>query len=156
MTVLSIINILNDNPKIKPENILLIGIRSFEEDEAHLLAKLGVKIYFNYDVSKYGINKIFNDAFAFLRNSVDRIGLSIDLDGFDPEFAPGVGTKEPDGINFDEFMDVLSHMEITKVVAIEVTEGNAHLDPSGRTVGCIVEIIRKIKQLESIDVVFGT
>ncbi len=143
-----LINIINDNPKIKPENIILIGIRSFEYGEEELLKQLGVQIYYNYDITKRGFNVVFNEAYSKLSTTVDKIGLSIDLDGFDPEFAPGVGTKEPDGINFNEFIESLKLIDIKKIVALEITEGNSHFDPSGKTMRCITDIVSQVKDLE--------
>lgn len=143
-----LINILNNNPKIKPEHIILIGIRSFEEAEKNLLDQLGVKIYYNYDVNKYGIDHVFKEAFNTLDQLVDNIGLSVDLDGFDPKDAPGVGTKEADGIDFNDFLVSLNDIDTQKVIVVEITEGNAHFDPSGKTMRCITDIINKIKLLE--------
>ena len=142
-----LVDILSKNPKLDPANIILIGIRSYEEAEALLLAKLGVKIYYNYDVNSHGFAKIFNDAWQLLSKQVDKIGLTIDIDGFDPKFAPGVGTCEPDGIDFNDFMQEFKQLDTTKLVAIEITEANNHLDPSGKTINCVLEIIKTASSL---------
>jgi arginase len=140
-------SILQDNPKLNPKDIILIGIRSFEDEEAKLLAQLGVKVYYNYEIKQQGFKQIFHQAWAKLAQSVDKIGLSIDLDGFDPEFTPGVGTPEPDGINFNHCLKELAQLNLTKLVGVEITEGNDHFDPSGKTMQCIVDIINTIIKL---------
>ncbi len=133
-----------DYPKIKPENIILIGIRSFEVDEKKRLQRLGVKIYYAEEVNNRGFNTIFNEAWNKLSVSVDKIGLSLDLDGFDPVFAPGVGTPVTNGINFIDCCKELEKLDLSKIAGLEITEGNDYFDPSGKTMQCIVEIIKKV------------
>jgi arginase len=135
------VKILNSNPKLKPQNVVLIGIRSYEEEEALLLNKLGVKIYYNHDITKLGFAAVFNNAWQDLSAKVDKIGLSIDVDGFDPEFTPGVGTTVPDGIDFNQFMDVYSIIDINKLAAVEVAEANSILDEQNKTLNCVVQIV---------------
>lgn len=141
------LNILTNNPKIKPDNIVLIGIRSFELEEAKLLSNLGVKIYYNHDISQHGLKDIFVNEWSRLNNQVDRIGFSIDLDGFDPKYAPGVSTPVADGIDFIEFLSCLDDIDINKIIAVEITEGNSKID-SNITMECIIDIIAKVKILQ--------
>lgn len=141
------INIIDSNPKLKPENIILIGIRSYEEEEAALLNKLGVKVYYNYDVTKFGFPKVFNDVWQDLSTKVDKVGLSIDVDGFDPEFAPGVGTAVPDGVNFNQFMDAYTKIDASKLLAVEITEANPILDERDKTLICVADIVKATQRL---------
>ena len=120
-------------------------LRSFEESEAELLRSLGVRIYYNFDVEKEGLSNLFIKTWKELNNQVDKIGLSIDLDGFDPQFTPGVSTKEPDGIDFYEFLVCLDNIDINQLAGVEITEGNARLDDTGATMQCVVDIIAKLK-----------
>ena len=136
-----LISILSDNPKIDPKNIILIGIRSYESGEAQLLAKLGVKIYYNHDVSSQGFGNIFNEAIDYLSNTVDKIGLSIDLDGFDPKYVPGVGTPVADGVHFNEFIDTLNNLNLEKIIAVEIAECNLLLDKTNKTIKSVVELL---------------
>lgn len=137
--------ILNTNPKIKPENIILIGIRSYEMNELNLLQKLGVKVYYSHDVISFGFDAVFKKAWSILSTNVNKIGMSINLGGFDPEFTPGVGIPEANGINFNDFIYELKSLNSEKLIALEIVEGNNHLDPSGKTMQCIVDIINIIK-----------
>lgn len=141
------VNILNSNPKLKPENVILIGIRSYEDAEEALLQKLGVKVYYNHDVSKLGFANVFNDAWQNLAARVDKIGLSIDVDGFDPHFTPGVGTTVPDGVDFNQFMLEYKKIDTSRLVAVEITEANPHLDEENKTFNCVVDIVRATQNL---------
>lgn len=138
------VSILGDHTRIKPKNTILIGIRSYEDTEKERLERLGVKIYYTEEVNRRGFIQVFQEAWAKLDASVDKIGLSIDLDGFDPQFAPGVGTAEPDGIDFPDCLTALGFIDKAKLSGLEITEGNDHFDPSGKTMQCIVDIIREV------------
>lgn len=138
------LSILHNNPKIDPKHIVIIGVRSFEGGEAALLKQLGVKVYYNYDVEDDGIAKVLQDSWDYLTSKVDRVGLSIDLDGFDPKDVPGVGTLEDNGIDFAKFLNSLSVFNWSKVAAVEITEGNCHIDNSGKTMNCIMDIIKQV------------
>jgi arginase len=143
-------NILKQQPKIKPENIILIGIRSYEAAEEERLQRLGVKVYYTEEVNSRGFSAVFNEAWNALDKKVDKIGLSIDLDGFDPEFAPGVGTPVENGINFNHCCAELAKIDINRLAGVEITEGNDHFDASGRTMQCIVEIIQQVTEGKTI------
>ncbi len=137
---MDLVNISGAYTRIKPQHMVLIGIRSYEDTEKQRLERLGVKIYYTEEVKQRGFTHVFQEAWDTLGKSVDKIGLSIDLDGF----APGVGTAEPDGINFPDCMIALADMDKAKLSGVEITEGNDHFDPSGKTMQCIVDIIREV------------
>src|SRR3990167_1667833 len=58
----SLTSILHHEPKIKPENICLIGVRSFESGEAALLKKLNVRIYFMDEINQRGCAAVLHEA----------------------------------------------------------------------------------------------
>lgn len=139
------VNILNKHQKVRPEHMVLIGIRSYEKSEKERLERLGVKIYYTEEVNQRGIGEVFQEAWSKLASEVDKIGLSIDLDGFDPVFAPGVGTAEPNGVHFTDFMASFRHViDVELLSGLEITEGNDHFDPSGKTMQCIVDIVHEV------------
>lgn len=142
-----LVNILGKYTKIKPENTVLIGIRSYEDTEKERLERLGVKVYYTEEVNQRGFDQVFQEAWSKLAGSVDKIGLSIDLDGFDPVYAPGVGTAEPNGINFPDCIATLSRLDKAKLSGLEITEGNDHFDPSGKTMQCVIDLIREVTKI---------
>ena len=142
------INILTKNPKLNPKNIIFIGIRSYEASEKERIERLGIKVYYTEEVSERGFIEVFDEAWNDLSPRVDKIGLSIDLDGFDPEFAPGVGTPVHDGINFDDCIKALSKIDNTKLTGLEITECNDHFDPSGKTTKCLIDLIKTVLKLK--------
>ena len=142
-----LIRILTDNPKIKPENLCLIGIRSFEHEESLLLKNLGVTIYTNKDIQTHGLETLLLRAHEQVTRNTTGFGLSIDLDGFDPEFAPGTGTPVAAGIDADDFCRVVSQWSNDpKLVGFEIAEFNSHLDKDNITENTMANIIRAFQQ----------
>jgi arginase len=121
--------ILSTRPKLKPQHLCLIGIRSYEADEKALLNTLGVKIFYIEDVHRLGITEVIKLAHAHVTQDCPHFGISIDLDGLDPEHAPGTGTPVEDGINADEFCETLKSIgKDPRLIGYEITEFHPHLD----------------------------
>jgi hypothetical protein len=82
----------------KNEDIVMIGIRGFEEQEViYFKNNPELKVYTTNDCYKLGINQIVNQ----IKEKFDErhaIYLSYDIDINDPSFAPGTGTPEAFGL----------------------------------------------------------
>lgn len=76
--------------------IFSFGTRSTSREEVHDPKYHEVSFIRASKIKKDGIEKIFEPIMDLLKES---IYFSIDMDGFDPAFAPGVGTPEPYGIS---------------------------------------------------------
>lgn len=143
--LLELKTILNTNPKLHPENICLFGIRSFEEGEANLLKDLNVKIFMMDEVEKRGIKAVLADAIRYAQKNTTHIGMTIDLDAFDPNDAPGVGCREVGGINAKEFLQAVRGFHQTEgFVGLEITEYNPLLDTQAKTAYLIRDLIEAV------------
>ena len=70
-----------------------------------------------------------------LKNLVRRLGrkpvyLSLDLDVIDPSLLPGVGTPEPGGIAFREFLSLLKSLQPLNVIGFDIVELTPDYDPT--------------------------
>ncbi|HEV2613757.1 MAG TPA: arginase [Gammaproteobacteria bacterium] len=139
-------SILNNHPKIKPENICFIGIRSFERGEEDLIKKLNIKTYYMQEVDERGLDAVFKEAKARITKDTEYYGVSIDLDGIDPEDTPGVGTAEPNGIKADDLCKALREycQHDPKLLGAEITEFNPHLDINHKTQAVIRRLVAAI------------
>lgn len=95
--------------KKKPE-VILIGLRSCEEEELEFMEKHKIKYFTPAKIQKKEIQD-------FTENS--NVYISLDIDAFDPSFAPGVDQPEPNGINFNQFSDVIDSIK-GNIVGIDV------------------------------------
>ncbi|OGT43841.1 MAG: hypothetical protein A3F13_05550 [Gammaproteobacteria bacterium RIFCSPHIGHO2_12_FULL_40_19] len=139
------VKIMTEHPKLKPENVVLIGVRSYESGEAALLKKLGVSIFYMDDIKKFGMHKVIQESIAIATRNTDAFGISIDLDGFDPEDAPGVGTPAPDGVNADAFLAEFSQItEHPLLIGADIVEFNPALDRDHKTEKLAVNLFRQL------------
>ena len=56
--------------------------------------------------------------------------LSLDLDVFDPSLLPGVGTPEPGGLTFQDFLSLLKPLESLHVIGFDIVELTPDYDPT--------------------------
>jgi len=98
------------------ENVFSIGVRSFSREEKNDAEKLGLKYVSSFDVKEKGIEKSIRNL-----NLKKKIYLSLDMDGIDPAFAPGVGNPEPFGLTP---LDVVKCIKILsdRLVGFDVAE----------------------------------
>ena len=137
--------LLDDQPKLKPEHVCFIGIRSFEAGEAGLLKDLDVKVFFMEEVIERGIAAVFADALAYIQSKVKHFGLTIDLDAFDPLDAPGVGCRESGGIRAAEFIPVIEKLhQQAGFVGLEIAEYNPIVDQQAKTAQLIPALIEAV------------
>ena len=135
--------LLKNKKIINPKNIILIGIRSFETAEESFLRKLGVKIYYINDVIKNGFKPIFLESIDYLISKTKFIGVSIDIDAFDPSYAPGTGSPEKNGILPNDFYNTIKEISfLNTFVALEIVEFNPNLDRDLMTFNIIKDIIK--------------
>jgi len=136
--------------KIKPENICLIGIRSYEKEEAELLRLAGVQVYFIEDINQHGVDNIMQQALAHICQRTTGFGISIDLDSIDPIDAPGVGSPEENGILGKDLLPALSKiltctsLHKSKFLGAEITELNPEHDIDQKTQTLVADIIHSI------------
>ena len=85
---------------------------------------------------------ILEEALAALRKSCGGLHLSLDLDGLDPEVAPGVGTPVLGGLSYRE-AHLLCEMvaETGRLRAVDAVEVNPTLDVRNRSAEVGTELI---------------
>jgi arginase len=129
-------------PKIKPENIVIIGARSLDDGERALIKEMGIKVYTMHEIDRIGMTKVMEDSISYLKGKTDGVHLSLDLDGLDPNDAPGVGTPVLGGISYREShlaMEMLAESEI--ITSAEFVEVNPILDDKNKTATVAVALM---------------
>lgn len=69
--------------------------------------------------------------------------LSIDIDGIDPAFAPGVSHPEPGGLTVREVLSLIQQMPAS-IVAADVVECNPDLDATGLTSLVAAKLVKEV------------
>lgn len=135
-------SIMKEAPKIKPENIVMIGIRCLDEGEKEILRKLNVKVYTMHEIDRLGMSQVMQEAMEYLQERTDGVHLSFDLDGIDPSEAPGVGTPVNGGVTYRESHLALEMLaESGLITSAEFVEVNPMLDDKSKTAKLAVDLI---------------
>ncbi len=128
--------------RVKPANTVQIGVRSVDHSEVGMPAELGFGVFTMEEVDRRGIHPVAEDAVARALDGTRGFHLSIDLDGLDPDVAPGVGTPEPGGLTLREAQTVMECVAASGGLrSLEVTEVNPTLDIRNRTAEVAVALI---------------
>ncbi|AQQ51822.1 arginase [Planococcus lenghuensis] len=139
-----LVNLRGYAPKIDPKNVVIIGARSIDPGERKLIKEKGVRVYTMHEIDKLGMNAVMEEAIQYLteERKTDAVHLSLDLDGIDPIYTPGVGTPVPGGISYREShlaMEMLYDAGV--ITSVEFVEVNPILDEKSRTADVAVALI---------------
>jgi arginase len=136
-----LVDLGHPGPKLRPHDVVMIGIRDLAPQERAALANSGITVYTMRDVDELGMATVARRALARLGH-MSRIHLSLDMDSIEPSVAPGVGTPVPGGLTFREahlLMEIVG--ESRKIASLDVVEINPILDEGNRTAELAVELI---------------
>lgn len=129
-----LINIGGFYPKIKPDQIVIIGARSIDSGENQLIKELGIKLYPMTAVRRLGIQQVIAESIQYLAEKTDAVHLSFDLDVLDPGVAPGVGTPSPNGMTIRECAVIMAELGQTGMItSMDIVELNPLLDVNQQT-----------------------
>ena len=127
--------------KIRPENLAIIGARSYESAERQLLESLGVQVIYMEEVARRGFEDCFAQARAAVTAGCAGWGVSLDIDGLDPGDAPATGTPVAHGIALSQAMAALrSCRGDPRLVGLEIVEYNPLHDFGGQTARAVIAL----------------
>jgi arginase len=139
-----LVNLGHAGAKLRPQDVVLVGIRDLDGRERDELASSGITVYTMRDVDELGMATVARRALARLGHR-PHLHVSFDMDVLDPDEAPGVGTPVPGGLTFREahlLLEILA--ESRKVGSMDVVEVNPILDDRNRTAELAVELIASL------------
>lgn len=118
--------IQKENPVLKRDQIVYIGLRDVDSGERDYLNEHYIKYFDMHDVDKYGINTVMEMACKSLGDRP--IHLSFDIDSLDPSHAPSTGTAVNGGLTFREGAYICEFLHDTgNLVSMELVEVNPTL-----------------------------
>ncbi|TJY42864.1 arginase [Cohnella pontilimi] len=141
----SLVSIAGEHTRVNPRNVVIIGARSVDPGERIFLKEQGIRVFTMYDIDKYGMKAVMEEAMERVTAGTDGVHLSLDLDGMDPMEAPGVGTPVRGGMSYREshFAMEMLH-ESGMLVSAEVVEVNPILDQNNMTAKAAVELVGSV------------
>lgn len=129
-----LVNIANYAPKVKPENIVLIGMRDLDVGERQYIKDNNIKTYTMAEVDRYGIKQVIKETIDYLKEKTDGIHLSLDVDALDPVETPGTGTRVLGGLTYRESHFALEFLHNSNLVtSMDLVEVNPLIDHNNDT-----------------------
>ncbi|MFZ7134032.1 MAG: arginase [Eubacteriales bacterium] len=130
---------------INPHNVVLVGARDIDNDEALLIKKAGITVFSMADIDMYGMQEIMKKALNIVENGTEGFHLSFDVDVLSPNEAPGVGTPVPGGITYREAHLAAEMIASSKkLCSLEFVEVNPILDHRNQTALLAVSLIASV------------
>ncbi len=127
---------------IDPARMVFIGLRDVDDGEKRIIRELGVKAFAMSDVDRLGMSRVVDEALTIVGDGPHSVHLSFDMDGVDPQEAPGVGTPVRGGISYREAHLLMEGIAASGTLgSLEITEINPILDRENRTAILAVELI---------------
>lgn len=112
--------------------LVQIGIRTMSPPQRAMVEKYGVNVFAPWQL---------DEARRALPNGY--VYVSIDLDGLDPAFAPGVSHREPGGLAVRDVLEIIKAIPGT-IVGADVVEYNPKQDLGGLTASVAAKFAREL------------
>ncbi|HDE3431501.1 TPA: arginase [Staphylococcus aureus] len=133
---------LNSNV-IKPENIVLIGMRDLDKGERQFIKDHNIKTFTMSDIDKLGIKEVIENTIEYLKSrNVDGVHLSLDVDALDPLETPGTGTRVLGGLSYRESHFALELLHQSHLISsMDLVEVNPLIDSNNYTAEQAVSLV---------------
>ncbi|MGE9965591.1 arginase [Fusicatenibacter saccharivorans] len=138
---------LDEQPKLKPENIIMIGLRDIDPPEKVFLDQLHIRHYTWGAVRAKGLSQCLTEIIGRFSH-LSAVHISFDIDSMDPELIPGVSVPVPGGFNQAEVMEMFrTLLPALPVIACDIVEFNVAHDKMDRTADFVSELVSLIHEL---------
>ncbi len=112
--------------------LVQVGIRTLNQHQAEQAKKYKVDVHEMRDLDLTKIPKFDNPLY-----------ISLDMDGFDPAFAPGVSHHEPGGLSSRQVISLLQNID-AKVVGADIVEYNPDRDFQDMTAYLAAKMMKEL------------
>jgi arginase len=141
----SLVNLAGFSPMIDGARAALVGIRAVDAAERTNVKASGIGAFTMRDVDERGMRSVMEVAIRRAAAGTAGFHVSFDMDGMDPDFAPGVGTPVPGGLSYREAHLAMEMLADTgKVLSAEFVETNPVLDQRNQTAMLGVELLTSL------------
>ena len=125
---------------IEPQEVCLVGVRSWEDQEIDLIENGGLNVYSAAQVAERGMKSVASRVYNKL-SDCDAVHISLDIDCLDPAFAPGTGIPDSGGLTSREVITLIKSLHGLPLIGLDVVEVSPPIDPSEATVFAALKII---------------
>jgi len=124
---------------LDPQRTIQIGIRGSSNMFWEFSHDSGMTVIYMEDFMHMGVDAVIDKARAVVGEQP--IYISVDVDGFDPAYAPGTGTPEAGGLEAREGLALLRGLQGLTVAGADVVEVAPEYDPTTNTSQLAAQIL---------------
>jgi arginase len=114
------------------DQLIQVGIRTWTTHQLEQAHKYKIKIREMKNFSIKDIHALKNDVY-----------ISLDIDAFDPAFAPGVSHHEPGGLTSRQVISVIQNIK-SRIIGADIVEYNPKRDVQGITATLAAKMMKEI------------
>ncbi len=139
-----LVNILEPGQKVRPSNMLYIGLKDLDQGEIDLIRSQNLEIVTIIDILLNGLSPVVEKILE-LQKRVKHIWVSLDLDSIDKEFAPGTPMPNTGGLTYREIITICKFIgKNCNLVGLDIVELCPKLDIENKTTKLCLEIIASL------------
>lgn len=136
-----LVKCLGFSPKLKPENVCIIGTKDMDPGEIEFIERLGIANFTIREISSRGISAVMDNVLEIVTGGTDGVYLSFDADVMDQAIAPGTGIITRGGLNYREVAYIMQYIgEHIDLCGMDIIEVNPLLDEKNITAELCVEL----------------
>jgi arginase len=137
-----LVNLFEHRVKVKDENVVLIAARDLDSGELELIKNSNMKVFTMDMVKDLGMDRVIEQSIEYLKERVDAIHVSFDIDSVDSIYVPGTGTPVGDGITVGEARQLLQAFAASGMMSsLDFVELNPVLDENDVTANICMELL---------------
>jgi arginase len=114
------------------ENLIQVGIRTLNTHQKEQVLKYNTDVREMRNLKTYDIGNFSNPLY-----------ISLDMDVFDPAFAPGVSHHEPGGLSSREVINIIQQIK-TPIIGADIVEYNPRRDNNEITGALAAKLMKEI------------
>ena len=138
------LRMLIEDGLVKPENVALVGVRSWHKNEKDFIDKHKLKVFSMKELFSSGCEDVCDAVMAVAR-AFGALYVSVDIDVLDPAFAPGVAYPEPGGLMTRQLIYFIQRLKLLKNLRMaDIVEVIPGKDVSGLTVAAASKVLKEL------------
>ncbi|WP_290795334.1 arginase family protein [Flavihumibacter sp. UBA7668] len=127
-------NLQNKEPYFKQNHVWCVGNREYDESYVNEILSSHISYIDLHQLRKEGIKACINGFLKMVQEEkLDGFWIHIDVDVLNDEIMPAVDSRQPDGLSFVEFNEILYHLlSNPKATGMQITILDPDLDTEGK------------------------
>jgi arginase len=136
-----LVSCLGFSPKVRPEDVAIVGAKDVDPGELAFLKSQGVALYSTFDLDRLGLARVLDEAVSRVTAATDAVYVSFDADVMDARIAPGTGITTRGGLSYREIACLCATLgERVELAGLDVIEVNPLMDKRNQTAELCVEL----------------